>query len=275
LLSFRDSSHLEAGVGDYVFRETFHTMMLSATMARCYAKPRGFPDDHETIAAIYVNQPEGDDRLGPLIDRWFLNRPIAWTRRASRDLMQATLRRMAEHGAAGEPVRIASLASGAADELLNLCDATRATSVAASFIDLDSQALLATARRAERNGLTERVTLIQGNALPTAGESITLLPQHVVYALGLCEYLNDEQVISLLDRIHGLLIAGGSAVVTNLAAENPDRGLMEHVLDWKANHRTPDELRSLFARSLFAEATVEIATDESNVTLFAQCAKAS
>jgi hypothetical protein len=46
-------------------------MMLSTTMARCYAKPRGFPEDHETVTAIYRSEPEGDARLGPIIDRWF------------------------------------------------------------------------------------------------------------------------------------------------------------------------------------------------------------
>lgn len=122
--------------------------------------------------------------------------------------------------------------------------------------------------------MSERVTLVQGNALPAAAENIALPPQDAVYALGLCEYLGDDQVVALLDRMHGLLLAGGRAILTNLAADNPDRGLMEHVLDWKANHRTADALRSLFARSLFANATVEIATEETGATLFAQCTKA-
>ena len=91
LLTFRDAAQLASGIGDYVFRETFRLVMLSATMARCYAKPRGFPDDYETMAAIYVDEPEGDDWLGPLIDRWFLNQPICQSRRASRDLMRTTL----------------------------------------------------------------------------------------------------------------------------------------------------------------------------------------
>lgn len=69
LLAFRDPSKLEAGVGDHVFRSTFPFLMLSSTMARCYAKPRGFHDDHETMAMIYRNEPEGDGHLGPLVSR--------------------------------------------------------------------------------------------------------------------------------------------------------------------------------------------------------------
>ncbi len=273
LLAFRDSSQLEAGIGDYVFRETFRTMMLSATMARCFAKPRGFPDDYETIAAIYANRPDGDDRLGPLIDHWFLDRPICRSRRASRDLMRKTLLQEVGQWPPGQAVRVASLASGVAAELLDLCGSPEAAALSASCVDIDSQALLATARRAERRGLTERVTLIQHNAVPSAGDGVLLLPQHVVYALGFCEYLGDEQVVSLLDRTFDALVDGGSVIITNLAATSPDRELMEHVLDWKAHHRTPEDLRSLFGRSQFGRRPVDLFTDETDVTLFAHCAK--
>jgi extracellular factor (EF) 3-hydroxypalmitic acid methyl ester biosynthesis protein len=275
LLAFRDPSHLAAGVGDYVFRETFRTVMLSATMARCYAKPRGFPDDHETIAAIYANAPEGDDHLGPLIDRWFLNRPICRSRRASRDLMQATLMRLVKSWPGGESVRVASLASGAAAELLNLCETPEGASIRATCVDIDGQALLAAARRGERSGLTERLILLQGSAVASDGEGISLPPQHLIYALGLCEYLSDEQVVSVLDQSNAALIPGGTVVITNLNSTSPDRELMEHILDWKANHRTADELRSLFARSKFGQQPVEIFADETEVTLFARCTKAA
>ena len=275
LLSFRDPTQLEAGVGDYVFRETFPTMMLSATMARCYAKPRGFPDDHETITTIYASQPEGDDRLGPLIDRWFLDRPICRSRRASSDLMQRTLMQIVKNSPAGEPVQIASLASGAAAELLNLCEASEAAAVRATCVDIDSQALLALARRAERGALAERMTFVQGNAVPSGTDGVSLQPQHAIYALGLCEYLSDEQILALLNRSFESLIAGGAVVITNLASSNPDRELMEHVLDWKAIHRTADDIRGLFANTLFGKQPVDIFADDTGVTLFARCTKAA
>jgi CRP-like cAMP-binding protein len=274
LLAFRDPSQLEAGVGDYVFRETFHTMMLSATMARCYAKPRGFPDDHETIAIIYRNQPEGDDRLGPLIDRWFLERPICRSRRASRDLMQATLIEMAGALPVVEPVRVACLASGDAAELLGLCD-VKGAAIRATCVDIDGQALSSTANRADRGGLSDSITLVQGNAVPSDDDGVSLRSQHVIYALGLCEYLTDAQVLTLLDRSFEGLVSGGGLVITNLAATNPDRDLMEHVLDWKANHRSADDLRALFARSAFGSRPVAISTDSTGVTLFARCHKSA
>ena len=273
LLTFRDAAQLASGIGDYVFRETFRLVMLSATMARCYAKPRGFPDDYETMAAIYVDEPEGDDWLGPLIDRWFLNQPICQSRRASRDLMRTTLTQLAAQRPGDQECKIASLASGAAAELLDLCDAPEGAHVRATCIDMDGQALLAAMRRAERGGFADRLTLLQGNAVATEGERLALPPQHIAYALGLCEYLGDDQVVSVLNLSHGAVIPGGTVLITNLNSASPDRELMEHILDWKANHRTAAELRGLFARSQFGEQPVDVFADQTDVTLFARCNK--
>jgi extracellular factor (EF) 3-hydroxypalmitic acid methyl ester biosynthesis protein len=278
LLAFRDPAHLEAGIGDYVFRETFRTFMLSAAISRCYAKPRGFPDDYETMAVIYANEPEGDDRLGPLIDRWFLDRPICRSRRAACDRAQTLLLEkakswMTKASPAGEPVKVTSLASGAAKELTNLLETPDGASIRASCIDLDSQALLAIARRAAGSGLSGRLTLIQDNAVPTGAEALSLPPQHVIYALGLGEYLSDDQINALLNWAYDVLIPGGSVIMTNLASSNPDRALMEHVLDWKAHHRAAEDLRSLLAQSRFGGQPVDILADETDVTLFACCTK--
>jgi len=274
LLAFRDAAGLEAGVGDYVFRETFAIFMLSATMARCYAEPRGFPDDHETMAAIYANAPDGDDRLGPLIDRWFLDRPLARSRRVSRDLMQARLLALVERQPPGTPVRIASFASGVAAELLSLCAAPQAAAVSATCVEIDNQALQATARRAERAGVSERFTLIQGDVVASVGEVAGLPQQHAIYALGLGEYLGDDQMVDLIDFACERIAPGGTIIVTNLAATSPDRGLMSHLLGWKTHHRTAEDLRGLFARSRFGAAALDVAADETGVTWFASASKA-
>jgi len=55
--------------------------MQSATIAHGYEKPRGYPEDRELLERIERNEPEGDGRLGPLIDQWFLGRPLCRARR--------------------------------------------------------------------------------------------------------------------------------------------------------------------------------------------------
>jgi extracellular factor (EF) 3-hydroxypalmitic acid methyl ester biosynthesis protein len=276
LLAFRDPSHLEAGVGDHVFRATFPVFMLSATMARCYTKPRGFPEDHETVAMIYRDEDEGDGRLGPLVDRWFLDRPFCHARRAGRAAMVAMLGALVASWAGGEPVRLASVASGTAAEVfdLYLTMPELSSRLVTTCVDLDDDALLAAAGRAERLGIGDRMTFLHGNAVPVDGEGIALRPHHVISAVGLWEYLGEDEAVAFLDWAHGHLVPGGSVVVTNLAAGNPDRALMEHLLDWRVHHRTVDDVRRLFGRSLFGAGERGLVIDDVDGQVIARCARA-
>lgn len=273
LLAFRDPVQIEAGVGDFVFRETYATFMLSATMARCHAKPRGFPDDVETMTAIYRDEAEGDDWLGPLIDRWFLGRPLCRSRRAGVEHLQQVLQEMTAC-AAGAERRVAALASGCAAELFGFFERQPGANVVATCVDQDEQALIAGARRAERQRLQDRMSFLFGSAVPSEAATLSLGPHHLVYALGLCEYLADEQVVAMLDLAHATLLPGGRLVLTNLAPGHADQELMGNLLHWQARHRDRDALRALFARSRFAGQPVDLQLDDEQVTLTASCHKA-
>ena len=274
LLAFRDASQIESGLGDFVFRETFSTFMLSATLSRCYTKPRGFADDIDTIAAIHRNEAEGDDWLGPLIDRWFLDRPLCRSRRRAMRAMQARLEDLSSTPATGTGWRIASLASGGALELFATLDRHRDAPVTAVCVDNDEAALLAGARRADAAHLRDRVGFQLGDVVPVDGSGLALPPQHLVYALGLCEYLDDEQLVAFLDHAHAALTPGGRLVVTQLATGQPDEALMRHLLDWQVVHRSGEALKGLFDRSRFAGRAIELSPDDERVTWTASVRKA-
>jgi len=276
LLAFRDPGQIEAGVGDFIFRETYATFMLSATMARCHAKPRGFPDDAETMAAIHRDEAEGDDWLGPLIDRWFLGRPLCRSRRAGAQHVLAVLEEMAAAGGtAGKELRVASLASGCATELFTFFERHPGAAVVATCVDLDEEALVAGVRRAEGLRLGERMSFLFGNAVPSEAANLALGPHHLVYALGLCEYLADHQVVAMLDLAHRTLLPGGRLIVTNLAPGHADQDLMGNLLHWQAQHRQREELQALFARSRFAGQPLDLRLDDAQVSLIGSCRKAA
>lgn len=251
LLSFRDPKNLEAGVGDHIFRAAFPYLMLGSTIARCYAKPRGFPEDHETTAMIYRNEPQGDDDLGEIVDRWFLQRPFCRARRAGRAHVQAALEAAARSWPAGEIVRVACMASGTAAEMIDLLASPAGEDVRATCVDTDDDALLAVARLASGRNLNDRLTLVQGNAVPDGDDDLSLRSQHAISSHSLLEYLTDDQAVAFLDWSHAHLVDGGRAIVTSLDAGNPDLPLMEHLLDWKVTARDTNAVRSLFARSRF------------------------
>jgi CRP-like cAMP-binding protein len=273
LLAFRDPGQIEAGVGDFIFRETYSTFMLSATMSRCHAKPRGFPDDVETMTAIYRDEAEGDDWLGPLIDRWFLSRPLCRSRRAGLQQLMSVLQEMSA-AQAGAELRVASLASGCAAELFGFFERHPDANLVVTCVDRDEQALVAGARRAESQRLQDRMSFLLGSAVPSVAATLSLGPHHLVYALGLCEYLTDDEVVAMLDLAHSTLLPGGRLIVTNLAPGHADQELMGNLLHWHAQHRGSDEMRALFARSRFAGQPVDLSLDDAQVTLTASCRKA-
>ncbi len=272
LLAFRDPGTIEAGIGDTVYRETFGTFMLSATMARCHARPRGFAEDHETSAMFHRNQAAGDDWTGPLIDRWFLDRPLACSRRAAAARVSEVLRRAAaEHGPG---LRVTSLACGHAAELFDFFERAPQALVSIRCVDLDAQALLAASQRAQLAGLDGRLAFVLCPALSADDAPLSPHPQHLVYALGLCEYLDDDQVVALLDHCHEQLAPGGQVLLDNLASGQPDRLLMQHLLDWPAHHRSPEDLRALWERSAFADQSPTIDLDAARVSLFLRGSRA-
>lgn len=266
LLSFRDTPDIRAGIGAYVFRETFSVLMASSLVSRVYAMPRGFPDDWETIAAIHQDEPAGDGQLGPLVDRWFLRRPLCAARR---ETAGAVVRKLAAAlGAA--PAAVCCLAAGSCLEVLQLLG--QAGALSATCIDIDERALLAAAEQAEDLGLSARITFQLGNVVPADnGEKLFLPPQGAIFATGLFEYLGDEAAVRLLDWTHEQLQPGGIALFSNLAQGNPDALFMEYLLERKVRHRSPQAFAELFRSSRFGQ--VRLAVEAIGADLLALAVK--
>jgi CRP-like cAMP-binding protein len=270
LLAFRDISAVTAGIGAYVFRETFSTLMSSTTMARCYMHPLGYPDDHETMLRIYRATPEGDGRLGPLVDEWFLGRPICKSRRASAKLVADQLAQAMK----GDAVPITVVASGAATEVVDVLSRAAGARGGATCVDIDERAAVAASELGRAAGLADRLAFMVGNVqrMAEGRVSANLAPQRAVSALGLAEYLEDDAVVTLLDWMHGALEPGGLALLSNLGADNPDRLLMQHVLEWQVRERTREDLRALASRSRFGQ-DAEVVADGTGLGLLLLCRK--
>jgi CRP-like cAMP-binding protein len=268
LRAFRSPDQLANGIGALAFRETFPLFMTSATMARCYMKPRGYPEDEETLGRIDRNEPAGDGPLGPYLDRWFLSRPICRARRASRERMTALIQQVAAAVSGPGPVRITSLACGTAEELFDL-PANAAGRVYATCIGGDPDALRAVSEIAKDRGSADHITFLQADVVGLAGDlgRVALGPQRLIYALGLCDYLPDDRLPQLLDWLHDHLGEGGSLALDNLHDANPDLPFMEHILEWKVHARTEEQLRELIAGSKFRDRTPRVERDEAGLFL--------
>jgi len=262
-------------IGRRIQREILPYLLLTGTAERIYAKPRGYAGDFLTIEKIYQNEAAGSGRLGPLLDRCFLDEPAAVAVRNRRHLLVEEIRQTLAEKTDGT-VRVASLACGPARELFDVYETDEAAArLESTLIDIDLQALAYVEDRLIGKPFRRRFNLQIANLvyLATGRKSLDMPEQDLVYSIGLIDYFNDKYVVNLLNYIHKILIPGGRVILGNFHPANTSRSLMDHVLDWKLIHRTESDMDRLFQASNFGLSCSRVRFEEQNINLFAVCEK--
>jgi extracellular factor (EF) 3-hydroxypalmitic acid methyl ester biosynthesis protein len=251
-------------------------MLLTNTAERWYSKPRGYAGDFLTIHHMYQNQAAGLGRIGPVLDRCFLDLPAVNAVRNRRGLLAEEIDAViaANNGA---EARVTSLACGPATELFDVfsqLDDPR--KLKATLIDIDLQALAFVGERRDRTaGLRSQIKLVNANLIYLAKgrETVNLAQQDLVYSIGLIDYFSDKFVVSLLNYIHNALRPGGKVILGNFHPRNPDKALMDHVFDWRLIHRTEDDMNRLFRSSAFGKPSTRTRFEAEGINMFAECTK--
>jgi hypothetical protein len=248
--------------------------MRSRFHARAYTKPRGYAGDYYTIEMLYSAVPQGKGLVGRALDAWVLERPAARAVRSRRVYVADVIRRLIGQWPQGQPVAISSLGSGPARELVDLLSEPGDTDIHATCIDMDPDALAYARALAGTAGALNKFSFVHGNVVQMARCSKPLpVKQHVIYSIGLFDYLPDRVAVAVLNWAYAQLHAGGALLVGNVDTANPTRAYMDHLLDWRLIHRSPDQLRQLFARSRFGEQPASVTRDATGVQLFAVCVR--
>jgi hypothetical protein len=243
----------------------------SALLDRSRIKPRNYAGDYLTIQMMYDAQPCGTDAFSEAVDRWALDQPAARAVRNRRRLVRQFIERVGEAFPADE-LSVASLGSGPAAEIFDILPTDR---VRFHLIDIDDEALSFVQHKLAAAGALERVSLIRGNIIKMALGRVSLVPhrQHGFYSLGLIDYLDDQLVVRLLDRLHDQLLPGGRLMLGNFRTDHPNAAFFLHALDWPLILRSGDHLMDLVGRSRFAHSAVTIGAESEGVQLFLECRK--
>jgi hypothetical protein len=210
--------------------------------------------------------------LGPLIDEWMLQCPPTRAARNRRALLSDEILREVEAHPDDE-TRVTTLASGPAAEVLDafarLADPKR---LKVNLVDIDLQALSFVADQLSERGWKKRVELHNSNLvyLATGRSRLDIPPQHLVYSVGLIDYFDDRFVVKLLDYVYELLQPGGRVILGNFHPRNPERALMDYVLDWPLILRDEDDMNRLFQASRFGAPCSRILFEEQQINLFAE-----
>lgn len=260
-----------AAIGARVQTELLPLMLLGNNVERWYSKPRGYAGDYLSIDRMYDDVPLGHGRVGPAIDRCFLDLGAVRAAQNRRALVAAEIK--ATLDATAERARVTSLACGPAREVFDvystLPDPAR---LACTLVDVDLHALADVADRRDRARLKRHMSLVHEDLvyLATGRARATFEDQDLVYSVGLVDF-EDAFVVKLLDFVHDTLRPGGRVLIGNFHPRNGSRAVMDHVLDWKLVHRTEDDMDRLFRASAFGRGTTRILYEEQGINLFAEC----
>jgi extracellular factor (EF) 3-hydroxypalmitic acid methyl ester biosynthesis protein len=255
----------------YVFKEIFPYYMRSRFAERAYFKPQGYAGDFMMMEMIYKNEPEGDGKLGVVVDSWCLNTRAARAVRGRRHLLSRELERLAsERVNQGDSIRIMNLACGSNRELFDfLGRCNYSEKIEALCIDVDPSALEYTNRYVNILPHRASVRLMSDNivkwSLGRVRQNIGL--QDIIYSSGLTDYLDDRLFIALVNRCYEQLKPGGTLMVGNFGLYNPDRAFMDYVLHWRLIHRGPDDLKAIFDKTPFG-GNVDVIAEDQGVNLF-------
>lgn len=256
----------------YVFKEIFPYFMRSRFAERAYYKPKGYAGDFLMMEMIYQNRPEGDGKLGLLVDAWCLNSPASRAVRGRRSLLaEELLRRTLRDFSANGTIRIMNLACGSSRELFDFLKACPLDHrVEATCMDADVEALHYTDTTVNTFSHRARIRYLNDNAVRWAlGRNRQRLdPQDIIYSAGLTDYLDRRLFGALVTRCYEHLKPGGCLIIGNFAPNNPNKAVMDHILHWKLIHRSDKELRDIFAETPFGD-QVTILSEPEGINLFA------
>lgn len=272
--SSTENSSVKSELGARLQREILPFILLTQAPERFYSKPRGNAGDFLTIEMIYRNRSTGTGRIGPLLDRCFLNSPIANAIRNRSRLLTKEIMKILE--AKNGAVHVTGLACGPAEEVFDvfqqLDDPRR---LYASLVDIDLQALAHVGDRRDNAGLQNWMNLINANLvyLALGRQKLELNDQDLIYSIGLTDYFNDKFVIKLLNWIHGRLRVGGKVILCNFHPNNYCKELMDYVLEWRLIHRSEEDMNRLFTHSAFGRSCTLAQFESEGIILISECVK--
>jgi len=276
--SMKDCGRIEALLGDDEpllkdaqsrFRERIAPWFdQSWFMQRAKAKPRGYPGDYELLTGIYERRPKTRG-LGGYLDLYFLNSTLARAVRAR--LQAAKMFLIREVGQRRGDVAILNVACGPCREFFDGFVHRPDCRIRITCVDADKQAL----EFVEANVMSVEVDLPDMhcecyNALrmSAARRNIEKFGRcDIIYSIGLCDYIPDKYLVSMLAGLRDSLHPDGVLYVAFKDALCYDKTEYQWHVDWYFFQRTEEDCRGLFEQAGFAESELEMARDETGVIM--------
>jgi extracellular factor (EF) 3-hydroxypalmitic acid methyl ester biosynthesis protein len=258
-----------------------HPLLLRAPFVfRTFAKPLGYAGDYEMVNQILSDPQQGPTTYFQMVNALFLRSAVAEAHRNRIDILVDWLKKVAGRAAElGRPVRILNIGCGPAVEIQRLMGSDiDVGQLEFTLVDFSEHTLQDTRARLEqaaaKSGKTLRVTCVNESVhelLKRASRRAdAAAPGELfdcVYCAGLFDYLSDKVCARLLEYFKARTRPDGEVLVTNVHPSNPQRGVMEHVLEWYLIYRDEAQLRAVLPRQA---CNTRVFKDGTGVNVFAE-----
>ena len=268
----------------YARRQLHPLLLASPFIYRTFQKPLGYAGDYEMVNMILRDPTEGASLFAKVINTRFVNGAPAEAHRnrikyLTRVLREETRKRVK----AGLVTNIFNLGCGPAKEIQDflvyddLCE--RATF---TLLDFNDETLAYTGKLLNELKMKHQrktpITMIKrsvhqilkdGHRGAEIGKNSVY---DIVYCAGLFDYLSDRVCLRLMDIFYEIVAPGGILVATNVEASNPDRQMMEYLMDWHLTYRDSKQLLSLSPRKALPE-NCRVLSDDTKVNIFLEVRK--
>lgn len=227
----------------------------------------GYLGDFETVKHFFADPFSGSTLFGKLINRFIMSlEPVVAHVNRIEYLYREILKR---YNASESGIRVLSLGSGPAEEILRLFDNQELEKrLHVTLIDMDAHALADFYERAQyRRKRNVEIELVNFNILRIlVGEKPDLEAQSydITYCAGMFDYFKDRFCRKLVDFIVGLTAPGGNFYYTNVHSRNFARYYMDFAGGWEIYHRNEEETLKLAP----ASCPCEVCTDETATNVF-------
>jgi hypothetical protein len=231
---------------------------------RCYEKPRGYPGDAPLLDYIYDGRCGGTvSELGAAMFAHHVETTGCRAVRLRRDLVAETVDRIA---AARNGVSVLSVACGHMPEFAR-SEACAAGAIARWVaIDQDPLSIETVLRNCGRSEILDA-------RVCTVSELLGIQDQwaaqfDLIYAAGLCDYLPDAAFVRLTRALYGMCGAGGTLLLANVTADNPQLGYVESFMDWMFVLRDEARLEGLARKAVGEHAALRTFRDPTGAVCF-------
>jgi extracellular factor (EF) 3-hydroxypalmitic acid methyl ester biosynthesis protein len=266
-------------------RRQLHPFLLSSPFIyRTFQKPLGYAGDYEMVNMILRNPVEGASLFAKIINTRFVNgAPAEAHRNRIKYLMNVLREETRRRAKQGQITHIFNLGCGPAREIQDfliyddLCE--RATF---TLLDFNDETLAYTGKLLNELKMKHQrqtpITMIKRSVhqLLKEGRRGAEIGKNsvydIVYCAGLFDYLSDRVCLRLMDIFYEIVAPGGILIATNVEASNPDRQMMEYLMDWHLTYRTPEQLLALSPQKALPE-NCRVLSDNTKVNIFLEVRK--